>query len=289
METIATSWQCGKRVLSLESPIIVGILNVTPDSFSDGGDYASLEEAVSRAEEIESEGATIIDIGGESTRPGAIRVGADEQIRRVVPVIEEVRNRSDVLISIDTTLSQVAAVAIDAGATIINDVSAGMEDEEMFPLARRTGSGLVLMHRRLPPEMDNYSNEYEQEPDTEDVVQDVIDVLMDRVSTAVERHGVQKNTITLDPGLGFGKSVTQNWQLVHEINRITELGYPVYVGASRKSFIGANVGLDIPKLRDEASVEVAKKMADSGAQIFRVHNVSGHVRVLQSHLAQPEP
>tara|TARA_B100000959_G_scaffold254072_1_gene285478 strand:- start:402 stop:1271 length:870 start_codon:yes stop_codon:yes gene_type:complete len=289
METIATSWQCGKRVLSLESPIIVGILNVTPDSFSDGGDYASLEEAVSRAEEIESEGATIIDIGGESTRPGAIRVGADEQIRRVVPVIEEVRNRSDVLISIDTTLSQVAAVAIDAGATIINDVSAGMEDEEMFPLARRTGSGLVLMHRRLPPEMDNYSNEYEQEPDTEDVVQDVIDVLMDRVSTAVERHGVQKNTIALDPGLGFGKSVTQNWQLVHEINRITELGYPVYVGASRKSFIGANVGLDIPKLRDEASVEVAKKMADSGAQIFRVHNVSGHVRVLQSHLAQPEP
>jgi len=205
MQTIATSWQCGKHLLSLESPLIVGILNVTPDSFSDGGKYSTTESAVGKALEMESEGATIIDVGGESTRPGAERVDVDAQILRVVPVIKRLRKESDVLISIDTTRSQVAAAAIDAGATIINDVSAGEEDQAMFSLAAATGAGLVLMHRRLPPERDNYSNEYEQNPNSEDIVQDVIDWLMGRITVATGQ-GVQKNTIALDPGFGFGKS-----------------------------------------------------------------------------------
>ncbi len=280
---MATSWQCGKRVLSLDLPVVVGILNITPDSFSDGGKYSTTETAVARALEMESQGATIIDVGGESTRPGAIRVDGEEQIRRVIPAIKEIHAKSDVLISIDTTLSQVAAAAIDAGASIINDVSAGEEDQSMFSLAAETGVGVVCMHRRLPPELDNYSNEYERNPESEDIVQDVIHALMERVTIAIGQ-GVQKNTIALDPGLGFGKSVAQNWSLVHQVQRIAELGYPVYVGASRKSFIGANAGLDIPKLRDDASVEIAKEMAGSGAHIFRVHNVSSHVRVLQSTL-----
>ncbi len=284
MQTIATSWQFGERALSLETPIIVGILNVTPDSFSDGGEYSTKETAVGRALEMESEGANIIDIGGESTRPGAARVDACEQIQRVLPVINAIRNKSDVLISIDTTLSQVAAAAIDAGATIINDVSAGEEDPAICSLAHATGAGLVLMHRRLSPEQDKYSNEYEQDPESTDIVQDVIDWLMDRVSVAIGQ-GVQKNTIALDPGLGFGKSVEQNWQLVQQIDRITTLGYPVYVGASRKSFIGAVEGVRVPAKRDAASAAVAREMADMGAQIFRVHDVSRHVRVLQSPLA----
>jgi dihydropteroate synthase len=284
----STSWQCRTRVVSLESPTLVGILNVTPDSFSDGGKFVDVRQATEHALALEEAGAAIIDIGGESTRPGASRISAEDQIARTEPVIRSIREQSKVCISIDTTLAEVARVALTAGADIINDVSAGTEDVSMFSLAAETGAGLVLMHRRLPPELDQYCDQYESSPESDDIVKDVLDWLEIRISAAMAT-GVSESAIAIDPGLGFGKSVEQNWQLVHEINRITELGYPVYVGASRKSFIGANVGLDIPKLRDEASVEVAKKMADSGAQIFRVHNVSGHVRVLQSHLAQPEP
>jgi dihydropteroate synthase len=281
MDTLASTWQCGKHIVSLDTPIIVGILNVTPDSFSDGGKYTGLNDAIGRALEMESEGAAIIDVGGESTRPGATRVSVQEQLHRVLPVIEGIRHRSNVMISIDTTMSQVAAAAIDAGASIINDVSAGQEDDAMFLVAGETGAGLVLMHRRLPPELDRYSDGYDEDPESEDIVRDVIEGLLARVKVAIAQ-GVQKNTVAIDPGLGFGKSVAQNWHIIKQTDRITALGYPVFFGASRKSFIGATFGIEDPSMRDGPSVEVAKEAAELGAQIFRVHNVIDHVRVLQS-------
>ena len=283
MPPIATSWQCRERVVSLESTVLVGILNVTPDSFSDGGENSTATVAINRAIEMASEGATIIDVGGESTRPGATRVSAKEQIHRVLPVIEGIRKQSSVLISIDTTLSEVAAGAIEAGADIINDVSAGEEDSGIFSLAAQTGAGLVLMHRRLPPEHDNYADSYDHDPESLDIVQDILDTLLGQVTKAMEK-GVKRNTIALDPGLGFGKSVEQNWQIVEQVGRIASLGYPVFIGASRKRFIGATEDIQEPKLRDSASVQVAKQMEAKGAQIFRVHNVPDHARVLQSHV-----
>ena len=283
MCTIATSWHCGERVVSLETSVLVGILNVTPDSFSDGGENSSTSIAMRRATEMVLQGATIIDVGGESTRPGAVRVPAQEQVRRVLPVIDGLHKKNDVLISIDTTVSEVAAAAITAGAAIINDVSAGQEDAGMFALAAQTGAGLVLMHRRLPPELDKYADEYDQNPESLDIVQEVMDFLLGQVTKAIAQ-GVPKNTIALDPGLGFGKSIEQNWQIVEQIDRIVQFGFPVFIGASRKRFIGVKEEIQEPKLRDTASAEVARQMRSKGAQIFRVHNVPAHARVLQSHV-----
>ncbi|MGY8753410.1 MAG: dihydropteroate synthase [Phycisphaerales bacterium] len=279
---MATSWKCAESIVSLETPVLVGILNATPDSFSDGGMYVSVEKAVAWALEMESQGATIIDVGGESTRPGATRVSAQEQMDRVLPIIEGVRGRSGVRISIDTTSAQVAQVALDAGATIINDVSAGTEDTAMFSTAGESGAGLVLMHRRLPPESDAYCDAYNVDPQSDDIVHEILTWFLERIEMAV-RHGVQRDALAIDPGLGFGKSVAQNWQIVQEIHRFVEIGYPVFIGASRKRFIGATAGISEPAHRDEASAAVAKQMATDGAQIFRVHNVASHVRMLQSH------
>jgi len=277
----AITWQCGTRVVSLETPILVGILNVTPDSFSDGGTYADVEQAKEHALQLISDGAMMIDVGGESTRPGAIRIDADEQIARTQPVIEAIRQETDVCISIDTTLSKVARAALGAGADIINDVAAGVEDQEIFTLAAETGVGLVLMHRRLTPELDQYSDTYQNEHDSNDIVSEVSSWLQERVEKAISA-GVCASAIALDPGLGFGKSVNQNWSLVEEASTFVDLGYPVYMGASRKSFIGVTTGIETPELRDSASVATTLEMAMQGVQIFRVHNVFEHARVLQS-------
>ncbi len=281
MKQRAVTWQCGTHALSIDPPILVGILNVTPDSFSDGGCYTDVERAVHQATLLVEEGATIIDVGGESTRPGAERVSADEQIDRTVPVIKAIRERSDVFISIDTTLAPVADAAISVGATIINDVAAGEEDVGIFSLAASTGAGLVLMHRRLPPELDQYSNAYQHAPDSHNIVDDVRDWLTARMEVAI-KAGVKKSSIALDPGLGFGKSVEQNWKLIEEASNFVDLGAPVYMGASRKSFIGAVSGIESPELRDSASVATTLEMALQGVQIFRVHNVREHALLLQS-------
>ena len=281
MKQRAISWQCGTKVVSLDSPIFVGILNVTPDSFSDGGACMDVRHATEHALKLISDGATIIDVGGESTRPGAVRISAVEQIKRTEPVIQAIRKASDVCISIDTTLAEVAAVAISAGATIINDVAAGEEDQEMFNLAAQTGVGLVLMHRRLPPELDQYSDSYKNNPVSSDIAGEVADWLKSRLSKAFDA-GVQLSAIALDPGLGFGKSVEQNWQLIEKSHVFVELGYPVFMGASRKSFIGCTSGIESPELRDIASTATLLEMAMQGVQIFRVHNVREHARVLQS-------
>jgi dihydropteroate synthase len=277
----ATIWQCGKRVVSLETPILVGILNVTPDSFSDGGAFKDVQHATQHAMELINDGATIIDVGGESTRPGAERITAEEQIARTEPVIRAIRNESDICISIDTTLAEVAEVALSSGADVINDVAAGSEDQAIFTLAADTGAGLVLMHRRLPPELDQYSDAYQNDFDSTEIVGEVASWLEARMAMAVVA-GVQKTAIALDPGLGFGKSVEQNWKLIEESHSFVELGNPVYMSASRKSFIGAVSGIESPEMRDSASVATTLEMAMQGVQIFRVHNVREHNRVLQS-------
>jgi dihydropteroate synthase len=277
----ATLWQCGTKVVSLESPILVGIVNVTPDSFSDGGAFQNTQQAVKHACSLVKQGAVILDIGGESTRPGAERVCAEEQIARTEPVILAIRRECNVCISIDTTLASVARSAITAGADIINDVSAGDEDREMFSLAAETNVGIVLMHRRLPPELDQYSDAYTNRSNSEDIVKEVAHWLEDRAIHAIE-SGISSSAVAVDPGFGFGKSVEQNWQLVEGSHRFVELGYPVYVGLSRKSFIGATSRITSPELRDVPSVAAALEIAMQGVQIFRVHSVLKHVQMLQS-------
>ena len=278
----ATHWRIAPDLeLDLKTPRIMGILNVTPDSFSDGGRYNDLADAVAQAERMVAEGAAIIDIGGESTRPGADRIDADEQLRRVVPVIEAVHARTDTPISIDTTLAPVARAAIDAGATIINDVSAGLEDEAMLPLAADRGCGMVLMHRRCPPGEDRWSDSYEEDPDYGgDVVGSVRTWLLGRADTAM-KAGVHPAAICLDPGLGFGKSVRQCWQLIACGTEFVAMGYPVLSGSSRKSFIGAVTRIDRPEDRQAGSLVVTAMQCTAGLRLFRVHDVKAHRHVLE--------
>jgi dihydropteroate synthase len=255
----------------------MGILNVTPDSFSDGGSYADPRAATDRASAMVEAGAAIIDIGGESTRPGADRVSAAAQMDRVIPVVEAIRGRCDVALSIDTTRAAVAAAALDAGADIINDVSAGLEDEAMFPLAAARGCGLVLMHRLCPPDQDSWSTAYEAPPEYGGQVVAVVRAwLLERAARA-EGLGVAADSICLDPGLGFGKSVSQNWQLIAGGKALLAAGYPVLTGASRKSFVGAVAGIDEPADRDAASAVAAAVQAAAGVQVLRAHDVAATV------------
>lgn len=276
--TAATCWRIASGVeLDLSSPQMMGILNVTPDSFSDGGQFAGVDDAIGHAQHMMGQGAAIIDIGGESTRPGAERIGAGEQIRRVVPVIEAIRSRTNIPISIDTTRSEVAKAAIDAGATIINDVSAGLEDRAMFSLAADRGCGIVLMHRLCPPDEDTWSDQYETDPDYGgDVVGRVRSWLLSRADAAMEA-GIHPDAICLDPGLGFGKNVCQNWKLVAGTAEIIETGYPILAAASRKSFIGAVTNAATPADRLQGSLAVTAFQVAAGARLFRVHDVGDHV------------
>ncbi len=257
----------------------MGVLNVTPDSFSDGGSYASVEAAVDHAVRMIDDGACIIDVGGESTRPGAARVGVDEQIARTVPVIQQLGRRRDVLISIDTTSSVVAEAALKAGADIINDVSAGRDDERMFTLAATRGCWLVLMHRLTSPQHDAYSDRYVHDPIYEDVVETVCEFLAERCETAIS-HGVEQNAITVDPGLGFGKSKEHNFLLIQRMQDIVRMGFTVLSAASRKSFIGAATNVSTPSERMIGSTAVSVAHWLCGVRLFRVHDVAAHREAL---------
>jgi dihydropteroate synthase len=257
----------------------MGVLNVTPDSFSDGGAYEDPAVATEHGLAMVDQGACIIDVGGESTRPGAQRVPHGEQIARTVPVIEQLRKQSDVLISIDTTSSVVAAAALDAGAEILNDVAAGTEDERMGPLAAERGCGLVLMHRLVPPEQDSYSDRYDQAPEYSDVVTEVRAYLETRCRAAIA-CGVDPSAIVIDPGLGFGKTVEQNYELVRRAGELTGAGYPVLSAASRKSFVGAVTGVAEPGRRVIGSAVVSVIHWLAGVRLFRVHDVAAHREAL---------
>lgn len=273
-------WTAGSdRVVSLDPFAIMGVVNVTPDSFSDGGQFTGPEEAAQFALQLVEEGATVIDIGGESTRPGAARVDAEEQVRRVVPVIARVRSRSGVAITVDTTSAAVAEAALEAGADAVNDVSAGCEDPAMFALVARRGAGLVLMHRLAPPGEDSYSDRYAEAPIYDDVVREVASFLLMRAELAMAA-GVARESIVLDPGLGFGKSVAQNYELLARTSELAALGMPVLVGASRKSFLGAVSGRADPEQRIIGSVVAAVAAYGGGARIIRAHDVGAHREAL---------
>lgn len=275
----------------MDRPCLVGILNITPDSFSDGGVYDTLEGALDRAKWLVDEGADMLDVGGESTRPGAARVDEAEQIARVVPVIEGIRGMGGaglgVPISVDTTLSGVARAALDAGADVINDVSAGAEDSGMLALAAARGCGLVLMHRLRAPGEDSFSDRYTDAPEYGGgVVGAVRAALRERMESA-ERAGVVRDRIVVDPGLGFGKSVEDNLRLIRGTGQLLGLGRPVYTGISRKSFVGrVGLGRDSdPMERDPSSVGLAVVQLMMGARIFRVHNVGAHRGALDAAMA----
>jgi dihydropteroate synthase len=278
------SWRlAGGRRLSLDPWAVMGVVNATPDSFSDGGSYRHAEEAADAAIAMAEAGAAIIDLGGESTRPGAARVPAAEQIRRVVPVIDAIRRRSEIPISIDTTLSAVAEAALAAGADAVNDVSAGTEDPRLLHLVGAHGSegcGLVLMHRLLPPGEDRFSDRYESPPRYGDLAGEVESFLLARAAVA-EGAGVDPEAIAFDPGLGFGKSVAQNFSLLAGISRFAGLGRPLLAGASRKSFIGAAAGVESPRDRVAGSVVAACAAWAGGARIIRTHDVAATVQGLR--------
>ncbi|WP_316369459.1 dihydropteroate synthase [Candidatus Thiodiazotropha sp. CDECU1] len=254
-------------MLSFSRPLIMGILNLTPDSFSDGGRYETTS-AVNRAMEMVAEGADIIDIGGESTRPQASRVSAAEQKRRVLQTIQILRERlpEGFPISIDTTLSEVARDAIDAGASMINDVSAGREDPEMLGLAGSADIPLVLMHMQGTPETMQHAPVYR------DVVSEVKAFLEQRIEAAL-RAGVKPEALLLDPGIGFGKQKRHNLELLADLQQIGELGYPLLLGVSRKRFMGAISNQTQPEQLIPATCACTALGVMAGVKVFRVHDV----------------
>jgi len=258
-------WSCrGRDVVCGPRTLIMGILNVTPDSFSDGGRFLVLENAVARGLQMVEEGADIIDIGGESTRPGAKPVQTPEEIARTIPVIKKLREKTSALISIDTQKADVARTALAAGANIINDVSA-LADPGMAAVAAETGAGLVLMHMLGTPET------MQNDPRYDDVVSSVWNFLEERMAFAVER-GVALEQVVIDPGIGFGKTDEHNLALLKGIPQLASAGRPVLVGASRKSFIGRMTGGGSDD-RLAGSLGVAAFAVLRGAHILRVHDV----------------
>lgn len=244
----------------------MGILNTTPDSFSDGGDFHHIGNAVSHARVMIEQGAHVIDIGGESSRPGAEPVPANIEMSRVVPVIESIRTFSDVVISVDTVKADVAQAAIKAGANIVNDISAGRHDRQMFEVVATHGAGMVLMHMRGSPKTMQTGD-----LSSKSIVDDVAEFLESRMSEAL-RAGIKESQLALDPGLGFGKTFEQNFSLCRSLSKIGEFGRPIVFGMSRKSSLGVLVNRPPPE-RDAASLAADLWAVHNGASMVRVHNV----------------
>lgn len=249
----------------MTKPLLMGVLNITPDSFSDGGKFNSTEAAVAQAKLLVSEGADILDIGGESTRPGATRVSIEEEIARVVPVIESIKDLG-AEISIDTMNAETAAAAVKAGATIINDVSGGLNDPRIFDVAAETKSTLIISHWRGHSDQMDSLNQYDS------IGRDVAAELMAQVTKA-RAAGVTK--IVIDPGLGFAKNVDQNWQLLDELHELEKLNLPILIGASRKRFIAARLpGEDTLEARDQATADLMADLTKKHSLWgIRIHNV----------------
>jgi dihydropteroate synthase len=280
-------WKLAHRSLSWgERTLIMGVLNVTPDSFSDGGQFFSFDQAIAQAERMISEGADIIDVGGESTRPGSEFVSEEEELRRVIPVIERLAATGSVPISIDTTKSSVARAALQAGAEIINDISGLRFDVVLAEVTAETRAGLVLMHSRGTPK------DMQQLPPVADIMSEVIKGLSDSVAIA-EQHGVAPEAIVIDPGIGFGKTVAQNCELIARLDQIAHTfpALPIMIGTSRKSFIGKL--LDGVPADERLYGTIASVVASvlQGAHIIRVHDVraaADAIRVAEAvRLAKP--
>ncbi len=269
-------WQTSRRKISLEKTIVAAILNVTPDSFSDGGKFFSIDEALRQAEKMLEEGADILDIGGESTRPNSTGVSAEEEIRRVVPIIEAIGKRFDVPISIDTSKSEVAEKAVGAGTEIINDISGLRFDERIGKVAANTNSGLVLMHLR-----GDFETMHRQTP-VEDILLEVSTGFRQSIGKA-RSFGVKNENIALDVGIGFSKTFKQNLELIAELKVLTDefADFPIFIGTSRKSFIGKILGDAPPGERLSGSLASAAIAVWNGAKIVRVHDVRATVETLK--------
>lgn len=284
MFDLAPALDCAGRVLKLDRPRVLGIVNVTPDSFADGGEHATLETAVAHGLKLAEEGADALDVGGESTRPGARDVGIDEELRRVVPVVERLARETTLPISIDTSKPEVMRAAVAAGAGMINDVYALRRDGAL-DAAASLGVPVVLMHMQGEP------RSMQEAPRYEDVVADVHRFLAERIFAA-EMSGIDKKRIVVDPGFGFGKTSAHNLLLLAQFERFTELGVPVLAGLSRKKTIGELTGRDDPHERVHGSVAAAVIAAQRGARLLRVHDVAATVdalRVWNAVAAQPMP
>lgn len=255
-------------------PLVMGVLNVTPDSFSDGGAFLDAAAAVARGMEMLSEGADLVDIGGESTRPGSKPVDAAEQIRRTQSVIAALVRATGCAVSIDTTLAEVAEAALAAGACVVNDISAGRADAGLLKLVARRRAGLCLMHMQGTPAT------MQQQPTYVDVVAEVGQFLSERRAAALAA-GVDPARILLDPGIGFGKTLEHNLSLLHSLRDLTGLGSPLMVGASRKSFIGRILDQPDPGQRVHGSVAAALWSVTNGARVLRVHDVRATVEALR--------
>lgn len=268
-------WRTSRRAFDLgQRGAIMGILNATPDSFSDGGAHATTDAAVAHGLLMVAEGAEIIDVGGESTRPGAGPVSAGEEMRRVIPVIEGLAARCGAAISIDTTKAEVARAALAAGAEIINDITALRGDPEMAGVAAESDAGLVLMHMQGTPQT------MQADPRYDDVVREVAEFLRARIAAALA-GGVGAERIAVDPGIGFGKTAEHNLQLVAGLCEIAALGRPVLLGASRKSFLTAGAGCTDMEERDAATAALTALGRKSGVSIFRVHAVRANLCALR--------
>ncbi|MBV8532827.1 MAG: dihydropteroate synthase [Verrucomicrobia bacterium] len=271
-------WKLRKRSIALNrSGVIMGVLNVTPDSFSDGGRFTDEELALRHAERMADEGAAILDVGGESSRPGSEPVPLAEELRRVIPIIRRIRSRfSDLLLSIDTYKAETARQALAAGADIVNDISALRADPAMIEVLQRSGAGVILMHMQGTPKL------MQLNPNYKDVVAEVFAFLQERRDELVG-CGIDRRRIAIDPGYGFGKRLQDNVQLICQLNRFAELGQPVVVGVSRKSTIAQLLGNPKlpPRERLWPTVALTSLLRQKGAHVFRVHDVRPNLEALR--------
>jgi len=270
-------WKLARRSLPYgDRTLVMGILNVTPDSFSDGGRFFSFDRAIAQAEQLIAEGADIIDVGGESTRPGSEFVSEAEELRRVIPVIERLASNVSVPISIDTTKAAVARAALDAGAEIVNDISGLRFEPELAKEVANASAGLVLMHSRGTPK------DMQQLPPAEDILDEIVSGLHESVAVALE-HGVTPESIAIDPGIGFGKTVLQNLEIVANLDHLAAefADFPIMIGTSRKSFIGKLLNGAPADQRLYGTIATTVVAVQNGAHIVRVHDVKAAVEAVK--------
>ena len=268
-------WRIGERVFDVSRHgLIMGVLNVTPDSFSDGGEFFTQDKAIERGLVLAREGAHIIDVGGESTRPGSKAVVVEEELHRVIPVIEKLRAKVDVPLSIDTSKAEVARAAIEAGASIVNDITGGRGDERMLPLIAQTKSALIIMHMQgIPTTM-------QIQPQYTDVVEEISDFFRQQYARAIGLN-IDPMAIAFDPGIGFGKTLEHNLELLAQLERLRAHDRPLVVGVSRKSFLGKLIGSSEIRDRLVPGLALTSLLRGRGADVFRVHDVKENVYALR--------
>lgn len=258
------------NIINWQTPIIMGILNITPDSFSDGGKFNTVDKAIIHYKELMNDGAKIIDIGGESTRPYATAISPEEEIERVIPVIQEIRKfDTNTIISIDTRNSKTALAAIDAGADIINDISATEWDKEMINVAKAKNCPIILNHSKGSP------STMQDNPEYKDVINEIFDYFLKKTEKLI-KTGINPSNIIIDPGLGFGKTTEQNIEIINRIGEFKSLNYPILIGHSRKNFIKEITESTNIEILDEATVHISQNLLTKGVNILRVHNVKKH-------------